>query len=222
MKNLLKFIGISALVAVIGLSMAACGEDPLGEPDGTTVVTVPDNGFGERPADPTPVTTQQNFDIPNDVSTLGITGTTARSSNDKIATVAVAGGNVTVTSVGKGVATIYVDGDAHKSDAEIEIKVAADGTITQGPIVKGGDTVFVVSGTFGGAKIAGDDRPVRLSIQFDWVSLQVNLKPGSQDWSVKFLPFDEDKPLWFQVDIPTTGDLEHQTGTWITYQFDIL
>jgi len=221
MKNTLKLWGIIAMVAAIGFSMAACEvePDPSDNPGGATV---PD-GYGERPTDPPAVTAPKTYDITNDVATLGIIGTSARSSNDKIATAAVASGNITVTSVGRGVATIYVEGAADKSDAEIEVKVAQDGTITHGRIVKGGDDVIVISGTFGGVTVGGDPRPVRLNIKFDWDGSTVYLKPGVQTWSVKHLPFSEVQPLWFEAYIPITGDLDYLgEGTHFAYQYSIL
>jgi len=216
MKNLLKVFGIIAMAAIIGFSMAACGEDPAEEETKGTTIT---SGLGEKPAEPVAVTEVKTREIDNNVTTLGVTGTTATSSNEKIATVDIVDGKVVVTSVAKGVATIYVEEDAHKSDAEIEIRVEADGTIAQGRIVKGGDAVIVISGTFAGATVGGSERPVRLGVKFEWDGPLVYLKPGEKDWSIKHLPLDQPTPLWFELVIQTAGDFDFFEGTQISYQY---
>jgi len=214
--------GIPVMALVFGMLVMGCGSDS-GDSGGTTAVPVPSDGFGDPPVDPPPVTTPKTHNVTNNEATLGITGTSARSSNVKVATVAVNGGNIVITSVGKGVATITVEGPSNKSDAEIEIRVAQDGTITRGRIVKGGDDVIIISGTFGGVTINGEPRPVRLTVQFEYDgSSQIFLEPGSQSWSIKHMPLNQDTPLWFQAYIPTTGDLYYSTGTGITYQYNIL
>jgi len=229
-KTILRIVGSLsrrlcgiALVAVIGFSMAACGDGGDKEDSGgTAAVAVPSDPF-EPPVDP-PAVTPTTKTITNDVATLGIIGTSTKSSNNKVATAGISDGNVVVTSVGKGVATITVIvDDTHKSDAEIEIRVDQDGTINQGRIVKGGDTVITISGTFGGVTIKGSQRPVRLTVQFEYDgSYQIVLAPGTQSWSIKYMPLTQDTPLWFQAYIPITGDSEYSIGTGITYQYDIL
>ncbi len=71
----------------------------------------------------------------NDEATLGLVGTTVSSSDENVATAAIADGKIVITSVGAGEATITVK-DASDNEATIAVTVAADGTITIGEITK--------------------------------------------------------------------------------------
>jgi len=82
--------------------------------------------------------------------------------------------------------------------------------------------VLTISGTFGGATVNGQQCPVRIIVKFEYDDLSVKMS-GSGAWSVKHLPFEEEQPLWFEVDIYVDGtnkpnDLNNKL---IRYQYDI-
>jgi len=82
---------------------------------------------------------------------------------------------------------------------------------------------LTISGTFGGAIVNGKPCPVRIIARFEWDDLSVKLS-GSGAWSIKHLPFEEEQPLWFEVDIYIDGtdkpnDLNNKI---IKYQYDII
>src|SRR5450830_1138718 len=83
-----------------------------------------------------PFVVATNSSTANDVSTLGIVGTSVGSSAVAVATtdLTTAAGFVTITSVGAGTATITVNDGTNT--ATIAVTVAADGSITIGTITK--------------------------------------------------------------------------------------
>ena len=80
-------------------------------------------------------TSATNSDTANTVDTLGLVGASASSSDDTIATAAIADGKIAVTSVAEGTATITVT-DANSKTASFKAIVAEDGTVTIGTITK--------------------------------------------------------------------------------------
>jgi hypothetical protein len=76
-----------------------------------------------------------NDSTANDVTTLGLVGTTSVSSAPAVADVEISGGKIKITSVSAGSATITV-ADAADHKATIAVTVAADGSITIGAITK--------------------------------------------------------------------------------------
>jgi len=83
----------------------------------------------------------------------------------------------------------------------------------------GGDDeeqVITISGTFGGAYIAGKSYPVRINIRFDYDGTSVYMEKDGE-WSINHLPFEEDVTLWFLIQILTKGTSEDTTES-ITYQ----
>jgi hypothetical protein len=113
MKNLSRTLGIIAMLAVIGLVVVGCGEDPADS------LFVPST----------------NSDTANDVNTLGLVGTAVTSSAKTVADAAIASGKIAITSVAKGTATITVS-DAADRKATISVTVSETGAITIGTIVK--------------------------------------------------------------------------------------
>jgi len=193
MKNIVKLFEVIVLVAVIGFSMASCDTD-----ENETQFT------------------SETGEITNDPAILGINATSVSSSDEKVALAEIKDGKVVITSKGKGYAIIKVIGPADKSDAEIKISVNEAGKITQGPVLKGGESVITISGTFGGASVAGKSCPVNLTVRFNWDSMSVRMNgPGA--WSIKHLPFEYEVPMWCGIEIPTDGTFEESTRS-INYQ----
>jgi len=80
----------------------------------------------------------------------------------------------------------------------------------------GGEQILTISGTFGGAFIAGESYPVNLIVHFDWDSTSVYMEEAGE-WSIERLPFDKDVILWFEIRILTDGTSEDVTKS-INYQ----
>jgi hypothetical protein len=199
MRNVFKQVGVIALVAIIGFSMVSCDTDK-------------DKGKDEDEMQ----FTSETSEITNDTAALGIIGTSVQSSNEEVAVAEIKDGKIVVTSKGKGIATITVIGPADKSDAEIKINVDKAGKITQGSVLKGGESVITISGTFGGASVAGESYPVNIVVRFDWDSTSVYMEEAGE-WSIKHLPFESDVTLWFDIRILTDGTSEDITK-YIGYQ----
>ena len=82
-----------------------------------------------------PFTASTNNNTSNDVATLGLVGTTASSSNPSVATAAITGGRIEITSTAAGTATITVR-NAAGNEAQISVTVDTNGAITIGTITK--------------------------------------------------------------------------------------
>jgi len=75
-----------------------------------------------------------NETISNDISSLGLIGTSAISSNENVATVVISSGKIKITSVGNGSAVITVSENI--KNATIDITVSNTGSIKIGTITK--------------------------------------------------------------------------------------
>jgi hypothetical protein len=80
----------------------------------------------------------------------------------------------------------------------------------------GGGQIITISGTFGGASVAGNPYPVNLIIHFDWDSTSVYMEEAGE-WSIERLSFEKDVTLWFEIQILTEGTSEDVTKN-ISYQ----
>ena len=74
-------------------------------------------------------TAQTNSDTANDLSTLGLVGTSVTSSDTTVATAAIVDGKIAISSVSSGEATLTVT-DANEKTATIAVTVAGSGEIT--------------------------------------------------------------------------------------------
>jgi hypothetical protein len=82
----------------------------------------------------------------NDEATLGLVGATATATDTAIATAAIVGGRIKITSVSEGATSITVsDSSEPAHTAAIAVSVAADGTITIGTITKYTGVEFTAS-----------------------------------------------------------------------------
>lgn len=149
---------------------------------------------------------QKTLVIDNAAYALGIIGKEAKSSDPDVAGVEIKDGAIQITPAGEGLASITVVGPDDKSDAVIEVKVAATGDILLGPIAKGGAKAIKISGTAGGATLAGEERPITMvRLNFDWEN--VDVRPDEQGrWYVKHAPFDKDRTLWIELYIAVNGE----------------
>jgi hypothetical protein len=94
----------------------------------------------------------KTIEVDNTVAVLGLVGTSATSSDDTKATVAIADSKVKITAVAAGKVTITVKDGTH--EATIEVTVAASGKVVQGAIHKydlspNGKSYFNNSGDLG-------------------------------------------------------------------------
>ncbi|MFL0198659.1 leucine-rich repeat domain-containing protein [Clostridium sp. WILCCON 0269] len=104
--------------------------------DSTPATPVSGGGGYTVPLTPIFISTT-NSSIANDVATLGVVGTKATPTNTGIATAAITGGDIVITSVSEGKTTISVtDGASGSTAATIPVTVNADGSITLGTITK--------------------------------------------------------------------------------------
>jgi hypothetical protein len=76
-----------------------------------------------------------NETISNNIETFGLTGETASSNKENVATVVIASGKIKITSVAEGIAIITVS-DSGGHNATINISVSKNGSITIGEITK--------------------------------------------------------------------------------------
>ena len=99
-------------------------------------VTVKDSAGNEKTVeDEETGFTSHNESIDNTAANLGAVAESASSSDETVATVAIADGKVTVTSKKAGTATITAKASGY-TDASVVITVAEDGTISVGTITK--------------------------------------------------------------------------------------
>lgn len=90
-----------------------------------------ENDFEVTPTVPPIEFTVSTSETANNFETLGLVGTTADSSEESVATVAIVADNIAVTSVSAGTSTITVDDeDESTTDATFVVTVAEDGSIT--------------------------------------------------------------------------------------------
>ena len=84
------------------------------------------------------------------------------------------------------------------------------------------EKMLTISGTFGGATVGGDSRPVKIITKFEWDELEVELDDNGSTWSLEHYSFKNAQPLWFDVNIFAEGVNENdEARKTITYQYDI-
>ena len=87
-----------------------------------------------------------NETILNDISSLGLVGTSVSSSNEDVVTVVIASGKIRITSIGNGSTVITVS--ENTKNATINISVSKTGIITIGTITKYVENVKMLIGNW--------------------------------------------------------------------------
>jgi hypothetical protein len=105
-------------------------------------------------------TASTNDSTANDAATLGLVGTGAVSGTPGVATAAIEGGKIKITSVSQGTAVITVS-DASSHSATIAVTVAAGGAITIGTITK-----YVSTNPLLGVWVDDPDNPITRIVAF--------------------------------------------------------
>jgi len=138
---------LSTNTGYVTIKSVAAGTATITVSDGTHIakipVTVSAKGaitIGTIVKYTTAFTAGQTASVANTNLELNMVGTDVSSSDETVATAEISSGNIVITSVAAGTATITVTDAATLKSATIAVTVEADGTVTIGTITKPADT----------------------------------------------------------------------------------
>jgi hypothetical protein len=143
----------------------------------------------------------QTKSVANDNATLGLVGVKVSSDNKETATAVIDGGNIVITPVSVGSATIRVVKDADTIDAEIPITVNPSGTITVGTISRGDIPITRIGGSVD-VSVAGKNPKVSVAVRIQDEPGQYSVEVDENgNWLWKTAAFTEEKEVFFVLDL---------------------